>query len=157
MPVRCLLDHPVVVDLLVLAQTGADGAVDGAADGGQTAPAAGPPGGIFLPLIAIFLIFYFLIIRPEGKRRREREKKVKQIQKGDDVVTNGGIKGTVQKVDDMEVVLEVDKKNKVRIAFMKTAILDVLAPLDASARGASGTEGLATDESQQPAAQEQSS
>jgi len=104
-------------------------------EGGEPEAASGPPGGILLPLVAIFLIFYFLIIRPESKRRREREKKVRAAQKGDEVLTTGGIYGIVRRVGESDLELEIDKSNKVRVRFAKSAILDVVREGDGAAGG----------------------
>ena len=86
-------------DVLLLAQeTGAGGDAGGDAGGGAGAGAGGGGGmgGILFPLLMIFAIFYFLIIRPESKKRKAREAKVRQMQKGDQVMTNGGIYGSVR-------------------------------------------------------------
>ena len=115
---------PEFLDLLVLAQ---DAASDAAAKTGDGQGSGGSAGSLFMPLIAIFLIFYVLIIRPEGKKRKEREKKINTLQKGAQVVTTGGIMGTVRKVGDKVVVVEVDKKSNTRLTFVKTAIFEVLS------------------------------
>ena len=68
----------------------------------QNAP--GPSGlgglGFFLPLILIFVVFYFLIIRPQQKREKKRKAMIEAIRKGDRVVTAGGIHGKVHQVED---------------------------------------------------------
>ena len=92
----------------------------------------------------IFAIFYFLIIRPESKKRKAREAKVRQMQKGDQVLTNGGIYGTVRKVGETDVELEVDKSNKIRIRFSKNAILEVLSA-SGGAAGAAGAAGVSAE------------
>jgi preprotein translocase subunit YajC len=74
----------------------------------------------------IFMIFYFLIIRPEGKKRRERQKMVSAVKKGDIVVTTGGLIGKVWRVDDAEVVMIIDKDRDVKAHFQKGAIYDVV-------------------------------
>ena len=93
---------------------------------GEQAPA---PGGwlvSFMPIIIIFLIFYMLIFRPEAKKRKERQKMVNAVVKGDTVVTTGGIKGVVKRVDDGEVVVQIDKDKDVRVRFLKAALLEIL-------------------------------
>ena len=74
----------------------------------------------FLPLIiqmlVIFLIFYFIIIRPQNKKRENFQKKIDSIQKGDKVITSGGLKGTVkdfQGKNDEIVILDVGSDTKV--------------------------------------------
>jgi preprotein translocase subunit YajC len=74
-------------------------------------------------LAAIFVVFYFFIIRPQSKRQKEIQDKVNALKKGDKVITTGGIIGTVASIEDTEVLIEVDKDVKIRL--MKTAIGDV--------------------------------
>lgn len=69
-----------------------------------------------LPLVIIFLIFYFLLIRPEQKKRQKHEEYLNNLQKGDKVVTNGGLFGTITKVDQSTVKLDVGKNTNVRVA-----------------------------------------
>ena len=68
---------------------------------------AGDPLTSFLPLIVIFIVFYFLLIRPQTKKAKEHKKMVEAIAKGDEVVTNGGLLGRVVKVGDNFVELEL--------------------------------------------------
>ncbi len=82
--------------------------------------------GLLMPMIIIFLIFYMLIFRPESKKRKARESMVSTVAKGDTVVTTGGIKGLVKRVDDGEVVVQIDKDKDVKVRFLKAAILEVL-------------------------------
>ena len=111
----------------------ADGAGAGAGATGRTEGQGGSSLMLWLPLIIIFAIFYFLILRPEGKKRRAREAKVNTLKKGDKVITNGGMYGEVIKVGDVDVTLGVDKKKEVQIRFAKTAVLDVLTDVPAVA------------------------
>ncbi len=73
----------------------------------QGAGSTGSVLGSFLPMIAIFAVFYFLIIRPQLKRSKEHRAMTEAIKKGDEVVTNGGIAGKVVKVTEEWVHLEV--------------------------------------------------
>ncbi|QPM68733.1 preprotein translocase subunit YajC [Atribacter laminatus] len=94
----------------------------GAATGGA-APAAAPAGSMFtqlLPLIFIIVIFYFLLIRPQQQKQKAQRDLISSIQKGDHVVTIGGIHGTVIQVSDDEITLEVSKG--VNIRFVKSAV-----------------------------------
>ncbi len=77
-----------------------------AADLGTT---AGPGGSIlgFLPLIVIFVIFYFLLIRPQSKRAKEQKAMIAAIAKGDEIVTNGGVLGRITEVGEAFVTVEV--------------------------------------------------
>ncbi|MEN3037890.1 MAG: preprotein translocase subunit YajC [Candidatus Kryptonium sp.] len=70
--------------------------------------------------VAIFLIFYFLIIRPQQKRAKEHQKLIESLKKGDKVITSSGIHGKVVGLDDRTVLLEVD--DGVKIKFEKAAI-----------------------------------
>ncbi|MBN4073674.1 MAG: preprotein translocase subunit YajC [Gammaproteobacteria bacterium] len=83
----------------------------------ETAPAAGATAGIaqFIPLIIIFVIFYFLLIRPQMKRAKEHKNLVAGITKGDEVVTNGGILGKVVAVEDGFFSLEIDSGTVVKM------------------------------------------
>jgi preprotein translocase subunit YajC len=74
---------------------------------------------------AIFLIFYFMIIRPQQKRAKEREKMLSNIQKGDKVITSGGLHGIVAGIDDKAVLLDVG--DKVKLKFERSAIASVTA------------------------------
>ena len=91
-----------------------------AADEGQ---AGGPDMLIMIGLI--FLIFWFLVIRPQSKERKEREAAVGNLKKNDKVVTNAGIHGTVVGLEDDAVMLRVDDKNNVRMKFSRQAIWQV--------------------------------
>ncbi|MCF7808339.1 MAG: preprotein translocase subunit YajC [Candidatus Marinimicrobia bacterium] len=66
---------------------------------------AGNPILSFLPIILMFVIFYFLLIRPQTKRQKEAEKMRSELKKGDHVITNGGIHGTIEGIKDNDVVL----------------------------------------------------
>ena len=86
-----------------------------------TAAAAAQPSGtaaFFLqifPLLAIFVIFYILLIRPQQKRAREHQQAIGAIKKGDEVVTGGGIRGKVTKVTDDEAEVEIAQGVRVRV------------------------------------------
>ncbi len=69
----------------------------------------------FLPLIVIFVIFYFLLIRPQSKKAKEHKQMVEALAKGDEVVTNGGILGKIVKIGDNFVALEVAEGMQVKV------------------------------------------
>lgn len=70
----------------------------------------------FLPLILIFVVFYFLLIRPQQKKMKDHKATLAAIRRGDKVVTGGGIIGTVTKViDDNEVTVQIADNVKVRV------------------------------------------
>jgi preprotein translocase subunit YajC len=85
-------------------------------------------GGLISTLImfgAIFLIFYFMIIRPQQKRSKEREKLLSNLEKGDKVVTNGGIHGVIAGLEEKTALLQVSENVKLKID--RSAITTVLA------------------------------
>jgi preprotein translocase subunit YajC len=92
----------------------------------QAAPAAAPGNPLFsfLPLIALFVIFYFLMIRPQMKRQKEHRNMVSALAKGDEVVSNGGIAGRVDEVG--ESFLTVEIAPNVKIKLQKGAVSQVL-------------------------------
>ena len=87
-------------------------------------PAAAEPNPIlsFLPLIFIFVVFYFLLIRPQQKRQQELGKMVENLKKGDRVVTSGGVIGTVTSLQNDYVVLRVGDSDSNKIEVLKSAI-----------------------------------
>lgn len=95
--------------------------------------AANPLQNPLIPIVIVFMIFYFLVIRPQGRERKAKEEKIKAIGKNTKVVTNAGIHGTVVATDDETVTLRVDDKNNVRIRFAKAAIWQILDEEGASA------------------------
>jgi preprotein translocase subunit YajC len=76
-----------------------------------------------LPMIGIFVVFYFLLIRPQQKRAKEQKAMIEALQKGDECVTAGGIVGKVTKLDDNYVTLQV---GSTEINFQRTAITALL-------------------------------
>ncbi len=82
-----------------------------------------PLGGMLFPLILMFGVFYFLLIRPQSKRQRQHQEMLKNLQKGDKVITSGGLYGVVVKVTDKDVILEV--ADKVNMRFTLGAIATV--------------------------------
>ncbi|MFA5339850.1 MAG: preprotein translocase subunit YajC [Candidatus Omnitrophota bacterium] len=69
----------------------------------------------FLPLILIFVVFYFLLIRPQQKQKKDHAEMVKNLAKNDEVVTSGGIHGTIVNVKETSVVLRVDDSAKIEV------------------------------------------
>lgn len=99
------------------------------------AQAAGGAGGGFdivqiAPLILIFVVFYFLLIRPQQKKAKDHKAMLGQLRRGDRVVTGGGIVGTVSKVQgDEDVVVEIAEGVKVRVVRGTiTAVLSKTEP-----------------------------
>jgi preprotein translocase subunit YajC len=92
------------------------------------APSSNGGGNLMSTLImfgAIFLIFYFMIIRPQQKRAKEREKLLSNLEKGDKVVTSGGVHGTIAGIDEKTVLLAITDNVKVKVE--RSAITSVLS------------------------------
>lgn len=103
----------------------------GIAYAADAAPAAGPGGlGAFLPLILIFVVFYFLLIRPQQKKAKEHQTYLSNLKKGDQVVTNGGIHGEITGLTEKVVTLEIAEN--VRIKVSRQYIAGSVAALSAS-------------------------
>ena len=91
------------------------------------APAAGGAAGgfmSFLPLVIIFVIFYFLLIRPQSKRAKEHREMVAKLAKGDEVVAGGGILGRVTDVSESYITVEI--ADGVAIKVQRHAVAQVL-------------------------------
>jgi preprotein translocase subunit YajC len=80
---------------------------------------ASPLGGMLIPMLLIFLIFYFLLIRPQQRRQREQDAMLKGIEKGDQVVTAGGLHGKVVGVTDDVLTLEIADRVRVKVSRAK--------------------------------------
>ena len=78
------------------------------------APAVNPLVNLF-PIIAIFVIFYFLLIRPQKEKEKQHQKMISLLDKNDDVVTSSGIHGTIVNVKDKTVILRIDDNVKIEI------------------------------------------
>ena len=94
-----------------------------------TTGAATADGGLspwigILPWLAIFVIFYLLLIRPQQKRMKEHQATIAAVKKGDDVITGGGIRGRVTKVTDDEAEIEIAQG--VRVSVVKSTLSQVL-------------------------------
>ncbi|WP_170428181.1 preprotein translocase subunit YajC [Ruegeria arenilitoris] len=80
----------------------------------------------FLPLILIFAIMYFLLIRPQQKKMKEHQAMVEAVRRGDQVVTQGGLIGKVAKVKEGENEIEVEIAEGVKVRVVKSTIAQVL-------------------------------
>ena len=76
-----------------------------------------------MPIIFMFVIFYFLLIRPQQKKQKDHQKMISEVKKNDSVVTSGGIHGTIANIKDKTVVLKVDDNAKMEIS--KSAIAGI--------------------------------
>lgn len=86
----------------------------------------------YLPIILIFGVFYFLLIRPQQTRAKEMKAMLAALRRGDRVVTAGGILGTVQRVKEGSNEIEVDIAPNVRVTVMRDTITTVLKPVAAN-------------------------
>ena len=82
--------------------------------------------GQFVPLILIFVIFYFFLIRPQQKKVKEHKKMVESLKRGDKIITSGGIVGTVERVIDNEKV-EVSIAENVNVEIIRATGIQALA------------------------------
>ena len=74
---------------------------------------------------AIFLIFYFMIIRPQQKRAKEREKMLSNLQKGDKIITSGGLHGSVVAIEDKTVLVQIS--DNVKVKYERSAIATIVS------------------------------
>jgi preprotein translocase subunit YajC len=91
----------------------------------QAAP-AGDPGFIgFLPIILMFVLLYFLMIRPQMKRAKETKAMIEALQKGDEVITAGGVLGRITRITDAYIGLEIAPNTEINV---QKASVQVLLP-----------------------------
>lgn len=90
------------------------------ADGGGPSPLSG-----ILPMILIFAAMYFLLIAPQRKKQKQHQKMVAELKSGADVMTSGGIYGTITNVKDDRFILKIAENTKVEIA--KSAVSNVIS------------------------------
>ena len=84
-----------------------------------------PLGSLLIPMLAMLLIFYFLVIRPQSKRADEQRQKVNGVRRGDTVVTSGGMLGRVTKVSDNSDEIEVELADNLKVRIIKSTLMDV--------------------------------
>ncbi len=95
----------------------------------QTADAVSSSGsftGMVVQLLLIFAIFYFLLIRPQQKRLKEHETKLKAIKRGDNIITGGGIYAKVISVDDAKDELQAEIASNVTVRVVRSTVRDVV-------------------------------
>ncbi len=109
-----------IPEIFFLAQAAAG---EQAASGGGASPAANPLMQMF-PLILIFVLFYFVLIRPQQKRQKEHQKLVAALKTGDHVITSSGIHGMIANVKDRTVVVKIAEN--VKVEFDRSAVVTVL-------------------------------
>ena len=93
--------------------------------GGQQGPPAGGSSGIFLqllPFLLMFVVIYFLLLRPQYKKQKQHQAMIDALKKGDKVVTSGGIHGTIVGVKEQEGILVVQVAKDVRIEVSRGSV-----------------------------------
>ena len=115
------------------------------------AQAGGAPGAFdfvsLMPLILIFVVFYFLLIRPQQKKMKQHREMIASLKRGDKILTSGGIIGTIVKVEEEEGVLLVEIAKDVRVRVARATVSDLLSKPAPAAAGATAGGGV-----QQPGA-----
>ena len=81
----------------------------------QAAPASDPGFIGFLPIILMFVLLYFLMIRPQMKRAKEHKQMVEALQKGDEVITSGGVLGRITKIGDAYIGVEIAPNTEISV------------------------------------------
>lgn len=80
--------------------------------------------GPFLPLIILFVVFYFLLIRPQQKHQKKRQELLRSLKKGDRVVTIGGLFGMIKEIDEDSIILKI--ADNINVKFARAAVDRVL-------------------------------
>lgn len=88
----------------------------------------GSPLGMFLPMIIIFVLFYFMLIRPQRRQQKEHQLKLAALRSGDEVVAAGGIHGLITNVADRTVTLKI--ADNVKIKIERQSVLSILKKSD---------------------------
>ena len=97
----------------------------------QTAGAAQQTGGMggfiqFAPLVLIFIVFYFLMIRPQQKKQKDHQAMVRAAKRGDRIMTSGGILGVITKANETDNDVEVEIAQGVKVRVVRSAISDIV-------------------------------
>lgn len=87
-------------------------------------PGAGGGFAAFIPMILIFVVFYFLLIRPQQKKAKAHQEMISNLKKGDRVITNGGIYGLVTGLDEGTATVEIADKVRVKVTRSSIAALE---------------------------------
>ncbi len=77
----------------------------------------------FLPLIVLFAVFYFFLIRPQLKQAKQHKQLVSELTKGDEIATNGGLLGKIKEVGDNFIVVEISKDTEVKIQKQAVSVV----------------------------------
>lgn len=84
--------------------------------------------GSLLPFLLIILVFYFLILRPQQKRQKEKQKLLQSVKKGDKVITSSGMHGVVEGLDDKTLLVKIADNTKVKMERSAIATIVGLIP-----------------------------
>ena len=84
-----------------------------------------------MPIILVMVIFYFLLIRPQQKRAKQHKAMLSELKRGDKIVTNGGLTGTIIKAIDDSETIEVEIAKDVKVNVVRTMIADVRGKTEA--------------------------
>ena len=87
------------------------------------APTQQPGFTSFLPLIILFIIFYFILIRPQIKQAKQHKQLVASLTKGDEIATSGGLLGKIKQVGDNFIIIEISKETEVKIQKQSVSIV----------------------------------
>lgn len=100
-----------------------------------------------LPLVLIFVVFYFLLIRPQQKKMKQHKEMLNNIRRGDRIVTGGGIMGEVTKVNDGELTVEIAENVKVKVQReLVSTVVSKTEPASGDKGGKGSQSGAANDE-----------
>jgi preprotein translocase subunit YajC len=95
-----------------------------------------------VPMVLIFVVFYFLLIRPQEKKRKAQESLVLGVKKGEEILTNSGIFGVVTKINDSDNTIMVNVAKDVEVKVLKSAITDIVSRSKATAVQAKKTDSV---------------
>ncbi len=115
----------------------------------QAAGGAGAGFEAFLPLVLIFVVFYFLLIRPQQKKAKQHREMLGAIRRGDKIVTGGGIEGTVTKVID-DTVLQVEIADGFKVRVQRGMVAAVLSRTEPANTNDPKTSGAGAGEKKTP-------
>ena len=118
------IPHYCVIHTTLLKTELATNMIDFFINSAWAAPAQQAPGFMsFVPLIILFIIFYFILIRPQMKQAKQHKQLVASLAKGDEIATNGGLLGKIKEVGDNFIVVEVSKETEVKIQKQAVSIV----------------------------------
>jgi preprotein translocase subunit YajC len=83
--------------------------------------------GVIFPFVLMFIVLYFLLLRPQRKKENERKKMIDAVKKGDKVVTIGGMHGTVVQVKDDDLIIRIDPQKDICVKFTRAAVHRVVS------------------------------